>query len=520
MSLRKKIILGFVVGAFVIAVLVVFEYINFIEIRKEIRFLELADTIRSKSLQIRRHEKNFFLYPAQAGAESRSVRAYLNDLKDVLADRALTDRAGTAAAFREIVNEYGWRFEKVELLLNEVQKEFNRQRQTLRGDPSFFPLIELTFFERPLEGAQFLEKVFHVPPDRRITTALRELDTEVQALRKSGEDLLIASKELDRRAREKAESVIRVSQQAVFLIFPLFVIVGVGTLFLITNGVVNRLRLLTGMVEKTGAGQFSHLSLPRRKWQDADEVSVLINKFNEMEDQLDQRERELVESKKLAAIGALASGVAHELNNPLNNIHISSQVLAREVGEDCPPKVRETVGEILSQTRRVKKIVGDLLEFARGREPRLQPVDMTEIMRDAYRLVSATIDTGQIRFSVENGRDAVVDADPEQMERVFINLFANAVEAMGGAGDLRVSVERKKGDVRISVADTGKGISAEDLEKVFEPFFSTKERGTGLGLAIVFNIVRRHGGEIKVESMEGRGTTFTIKLPAGGGNAV
>jgi signal transduction histidine kinase len=257
------------------------------------------------------------------------------------------------------------------------------------------------------------------------------------------------------------------------------------------------------------------------RWGKNDEVGLLIRKFNDMEGQLAQREaeiekknQELLQSKKLAAIGTLASGVAHELNNPLNNIYISAQILDRETRDAPSPMVRETVNDIVGQTIRVKGIVGDLLEFARGREPRLREVELNELVMGAYKLVSTSMDTIKITFVLDSDSDGVkLDADSEQMERVFINLFTNAVAAMAGAGDLKVKVLREGDVVTVRVSDAGRGIPADAVEKIFEPFYTTRDKGTGLGLAIVFNTIKKHGGDINVESAEGKGTTFTMKLP-------
>jgi signal transduction histidine kinase len=351
---------------------------------------------------------------------------------------------------------------------------------------------------------------------------LHELDSEIIALRKSGEDILMISKELDSAARTKTERFINISQVAILAVFPLFFIVGIGTLFFISGNVVNRLRLLISTVEKTGGGNFPHMSVLSR-WGKNDEVGLLIQKFNDMEDQLvmreaeiDKKNQELLQSKKLAAIGTLASGVAHELNNPLNNIYLSAQILEREAKDAPSPMIRETVNDIVGQTIRVKGIVADLLEFARGREPLLLEVDMNELIMGAYKLVSTSMDTGAINFSLETDPAGVkADADPEQMERVFINLFANAVAAMSGAGDLKVKAMTGKDVVEIKVSDTGRGIPPDAVEKIFEPFYTTKDKGTGLGLAIVFNIIKKHGGDITVESAEDKGTTFTVILRAG-----
>jgi signal transduction histidine kinase len=230
------------------------------------------------------------------------------------------------------------------------------------------------------------------------------------------------------------------------------------------------------------------------------------------EAEIERKNRELLQSKKLAAIGTLAAGVAHELNNPLNNIYLSTQVLAREAGDSCPPAMKDVMGDILGQTVRVKKIVGDLLEFARGREPQLRDVDMNDLVRGIQVRMRGSME--RIAFSLEPAtRGAVLQADPDQLEQVFINLFLNASDAMDGRGEIKVSIRASDDAVVAVVTDTGKGMPKDALDKIFEPFFTTKDKGTGLGLAIVFNIIKKHHGEITVASEEGKGTMFTITLP-------
>ena len=176
--------------------------------------------------------------------------------------------------------------------------------------------------------------------------------------------------------------------------------------------------------------------------------------------------------------------------------------------------VVETLNDILSQTVRVKRIVGDLLDYARGREPVFKEVELKELIMGAYKFVSTATKTDGINLSIDTGPDILkLFADPEQLERVFINIFTNAVDAMSGAGDLVVRAFENGEAIYVKISDTGKGIPAEVIDKVFEPFYTTKDKGTGLGLAIVFNIIKKHGGEIVAESKEDKGTTFTITLP-------
>ena len=534
MSLIKKITLSFLISASIIGILVVLEYVSFLEIRKEIKRLEFTDTIRSKTLQLRRHEKNFFLYgPQKSADEAKSVHDYLKQIDGIIGENlkyTKEDDSGELLRLRALISAYGRRFTLIESEAQGLVVELEKEKATSKDLARLYPLVELTFLERPKDGADYLEGS-SLLSSSKIADGLRVLDGEINALRKDGEDLIALSKDLDKSARDSADRAIRVSQAATIVIFPIFIFVGIGTLFIIISDITSRLKLLTDVVEKTGKGAFPHVTSPRPSSKD--EVGMLIEKFNGMEVELAERDieikaknEELLQSRKLAAIGTLASGVAHEINNPLNNIYISAQVLQRESAGACTPEVKEIVGDIVGETARVKKIVGDLLEFARGREPSLRRTDLVEFIKEVYgRMVGGHGALGgpakDVRFEVSPGEGGIsAYIDPAQMERVFVNLFTNALYAMSGPGTISARVSRSGGpaggSVKIEVSDTGQGISPDDLDKVFDPFFTTKEKGTGLGLAISFNIIKKHHGDVEVKSEKDKGTTFIITLPEGG----
>jgi two-component system NtrC family sensor kinase len=245
------------------------------------------------------------------------------------------------------------------------------------------------------------------------------------------------------------------------------------------------------------------------------ELGILAKSFNSMVETLRMTEQQLIQSEKLASVGQLAAGVAHEINNPLGTILLFSDIMRKELPPGDPR--RDDAEMIINETTRCKTIVSDLLNFARQNEVLAQATDVNA-------LLSQTIEDVRIQPIFENvdinarldSALPTIQADPAQLREVFVNIMTNAAEAMEGGGALTVATEATADEmVKISFTDTGCGIPEENLSKIFTPFFTTKPigRGTGLGLAIVYGIIKMHRGQIYVESEIGVGSTFTITLP-------
>ena len=224
-------------------------------------------------------------------------------------------------------------------------------------------------------------------------------------------------------------------------------------------------------------------------------------------------EEEVARSRRLASLGSLAAGVAHEIRNPLSSIK-GFATWFRERYRDNPED-RETAEVMIREADRLNRVITQLLEFARPLTMDRVPTPLPAVIRHALKMVEGearkkgvTLETD---LSAEIGE---VPLDADRMTQVFLNLCLNAIAAMEAGGVLRVSLARRdERTVRITVADTGIGIPKEDLPRVFDPYFTTRSSGTGLGLAIVHKIVEAHGGEVRLESEPGRGTTATILLP-------
>lgn len=226
-------------------------------------------------------------------------------------------------------------------------------------------------------------------------------------------------------------------------------------------------------------------------------------------------EAQLLQSQKLAALGVLAGGIAHEIRNPLAISASAAQFLLED--PDDREFRRECAEKILAGIRRASVIIENLLRFARpGAGANTQPVELMSVVRDALTLVANQARLQRVETVAElSGHPTCVNGVPSLLQQVFMNLFLNALDAMPEGGLLRVDVERTGTEVLVRVSDTGHGIRSGEVEKIFDPFYTTRPvgRGTGLGLSICYSIVQQHFGAVDVESVEGQGSTFTVRLP-------
>ena len=231
--------------------------------------------------------------------------------------------------------------------------------------------------------------------------------------------------------------------------------------------------------------------------------------------ELSQAQDRLVRSEKLAAIGQMAGGVAHDLRNPLGAINSAVYYLKRRLAASEVAKSNPKIGEFLEITEDAvahsNKIIGNLLSYSRVNAPSLSPTDLGATIESALARTDTTKNVRAIKW-VDLDLPEVL-ADGGQLRRVFVNLANNAYDAMPEGGELTVTAQVANGFVQVAFRDTGMGISEEDLKKVFDPLFTTKANGTGLGLALCQEIVTKHGGTIGVESAHGQGATFTVTLP-------
>lgn len=227
--------------------------------------------------------------------------------------------------------------------------------------------------------------------------------------------------------------------------------------------------------------------------------------------------REAVQQEKMVAIGMLAGGIAHEINNPLGGILAMAQLLIRETGEN--KTLSADLREIEDAAIRCKKIVRDLLDFSRiSNEEEKRLLNLNSLVEKVIPFVSSNIKSSNIKLELDLSADLPgIMGIPDRVQQIFLNLLTNACHAMPNGGTLKVKTSSDRREtVHILISDSGVGISEENLKNIFEPFFTTKgpSKGTGLGLSIVYRIVKEHGGAIDVDSKLGKGTTFTVSFPA------
>jgi two-component system NtrC family sensor kinase len=319
-------------------------------------------------------------------------------------------------------------------------------------------------------------------------------------------------------------------------------ILGVGLVILMSVRVARRIsepiHAMALAAQRVAAGDYS----PKVQAVSQDELGYLASSFNTMTSELERAHDALTESadslerkveqrtaelktmqahllktEKLAAVGKLAAGVAHEINNPLTGILTNSSLMLQDLPEDHP--WRDDVQTIVNETLRCRRIVKGLLDFARQTKPQRTLLVMNQLVEDVLALVRNQASFRNIKMTLDLAPDLpTVLADGDQMRQVVLNIVLNAADAMPEGGDLRV-VSRPARDqkgVELRISDTGPGIPDAVKARLFEPFFTTKKTGTGLGLAIAYGMIERHRGSLWVESAPGKGSTFVIVLPVGG----
>ncbi len=338
-------------------------------------------------------------------------------------------------------------------------------------------------------------------------------------------DVCVSMEETERRIAASSQFLFGTTLTTVIMVVAAISI----SLWLLVNIPVNKLVRTMTRAER---GDLQARVKLRRK----DELGNLAESLNSMLNQLDSSDRELKRyhaeqlrrADRLATIGELAAGIAHEIKNPLAGIAGATQILAGEFEDDDPRK--PVTQEILKLIERLDSTIRDLLDFASPSVPRVAATDLSEVIRKTLFLVDGMKEKRDFGIEVVQDLDPElpeIPVDPDQIRQVFLNMAVNAIQAMPNGGTLTIStmhtadpdlgeVHPPEDYIMVSFVDTGAGIESDKLRSIFTPFYTTKTQGTGLGLPITMRIIEQHGGRVTVQSELGKGTVFRIYLPKGG----
>ncbi len=334
-----------------------------------------------------------------------------------------------------------------------------------------------------------------------------------EGLRAMGKRLVDMSEELIRTKRDRIhKSIFKVSLLP-FAYLGVFLVLMAILIKIIARSLLKPLGMIGRITAQVAKGDFRPVDSGGGHIV---EVSGLLEALNRMAQELRANQDDLLQARKMAALGTLAAGVAHEINNPINNILISAESMLETQAELMDEDGLDAARDIMAQAERAGDIVRNLLDFSRMEKAKFSPLDPEAVVKSSLALLKNQMLVAGVTLNVDVPPGlGKVAGDLRHLQQVFLNLLLNAAQVTPAGGVIEVMGREAGRFVRLLVRDTGKGIDPENLPHIFEPFFTTKEvgKGTGLGLAVAYSIVKRHGGRIEVESAPGQGATFSVLLP-------
>jgi signal transduction histidine kinase len=350
------------------------------------------------------------------------------------------------------------------------------------------------------------------PPFEARLAAVRQLEKGLSL------DVKLLQVSLDAQVADRVHAAQRAESRTVALIVIYSLLAGAVGLAaaVVAQRLLRPIRTLTDGVKAVAAGDLTRKVEVRSR----DEIGLLAGEFNAMAASLVRQRRDLLRAERLAAVGRISAQITHEIRNPLNAIGLNAELLAEELESrpGVPAEIKALVAAIGREVDRLHGVTEEYLRFARLPKPVFAREDLNEILAGLAEFVRPELEAARVELAVDLAPDLpAVRADEGQLRAAFLNLLRNSREAMPGGGRVEVRTRPAEGGVEAEVRDTGSGIASEDLARIFDPFYSTKERGTGLGLAFALQVVQEHGGTIRCQSQVGQGTCFTVRLPAAAG---
>jgi two-component system, NtrC family, sensor kinase len=470
-KIRRKIILAFLFSLLSVLIFSAFSFQVHREIGHRLRLLELTNDLFQTILELRRVEKNFFLY--RQVASLTEAETYLSHARDI--------------------------YQSHEAEVLDWQRP-PQPKQFSRCLGSYQEILAQIKAKAPQTGTALENQTF---------TPLEE------SLRRQGQDLLNITETWEKEERRQID---RLFQRALILFIisvVVFLALGIVVAFYLSRMLVQPLFQMQQAMDKIAHGDFTPLPEPESL---SEEFFALFRAFNRMIRELEEHQEQLVQSRKIAAVGTLTSGIAHELNNPINNIVLTAESLKDDFGDLSQVEAMGLIQDILIQSERASEIVKGLLDFSRAERPEFEGLSIGTVIQDTLKLVRNQLTLSGINVEQDIPADLPpIRGEKKSLQQVFLNLFINSIQAMLDGGTLRIRAHPSPDGqwMIIDVADTGVGIDPEHLSQIFDPFYTTKQvgRGTGLGLSVTYGIVEKHGGHIEVKSSKGAGATFTVTLP-------
>jgi len=487
-SIRQKITFGYYIGVMVIIGLSLFTLIELWYIEKKVRFGEVVTEFFDTTLEMRRFEKNFFLY--------RQSEDYQENLRYIEKALEILDK-----------NVSGYKNLAVSTQLDKLRDDLSKYRLLVKQ----FAIIGTRAYDPRLALAE-------------------------NAIREKGKEIITIAENISRTERIRIQNLLDTIRKFIIISILSFSIVGITLGQILSRMIVKPLKTLEAMMQEISEGKMKTVNILSKDR----EILSLTSAFNKMLMELDLRQKHLIQREKLASLGTLVSGVAHELNNPLSNISSSCQILIEEIEDADMEFKKDLLSQIDEQTNRAKYIVRSLLEFSRDKEFKRQHLLLKNLFEETMQFLKGQVPS-RITVSLDIPDDLTVFVDKQRIQQAFLNLIKNALDSIDAEGtvliracrhrlkgviDERCEYQKNQGQctgecpiktdtMDIEIKDTGSGIPPEVLPKIFDPFFTTKDvgKGSGLGLYVVQEIIHEHDGCIGACSEPGKGTTFIIRFP-------
>ncbi len=462
-TIRSRLITIFTAFFIFTAGLVVLDYFNIFVLEEKIHLIQQFNDFKNDVLELRRYEKNYFL----TGETSHIIqmRQYLSKAGDLF--------SGLKQEMQDVLS------------------------------PGEYDACATAF----KTYADILVR------DGQIRDRAGDLSRKLQA---GGKVLTAFSEDLIREKRKRLTRVLRQMLIPPFAFSTVFVLLVLYVLQMTRVDILKPLQEIQKAAENAGKGIFKTIC---RTGSAENEVSQCIAAFNHMVTEIDTRQEQLLQSRKMASIGTFTSGIAHELNNPINNISLVTESLVEDDQTLSCQERQALYKDLTTQAERASDIVRNLLDFSRTDRAHVESISMEELIDKTRALIQSELTPNQVKFQADIPEGLPqVQIHKGQLQQALLNLFINGIQAMPNGGNLTVGVrvdETEPGHLRIDVTDTGTGIPTDQIGYVFDPFFTTKKEGegTGLGLSVTYNIIKLHNGWIHVKSEPDKGTCFSIFLP-------